>query len=117
VVGGGINERALYSLTDSGHAILWPFLGLTLSENVVALNQYAYAVLALSVVVLWTLVNVFGNLSAVYLLSIYNFETKYPKFLRFFKFFKYTSLTYVVIQGIICLTAVMFLIFTAFFLI
>ncbi len=94
-------------------ATILPFLGITLSESASTLSQCAYVVLGLSVVTLWTLINVLGYLTALHLLSISKFEIKYPKLSFFFKYFRATSLIYVVIQGILCVTSILVLIITS----
>jgi len=94
-----------------------PFLGTVLPENASDINKFAYSVLGVSIVILWTLINVLGYLSAVYLLTISNFENKYPKLNYFFKYFRYSSFTFVIIQGIICIIAVLTLIIVSYYFI
>jgi len=94
-----------------------PLLGIILPENPSDVNVFAYLVLGISLVILWTLINVLGYLSAVYILSISNFENKYPKLSYLFKYFKYSSLLFVVIQGIICILSTITLIILSFYFI
>jgi hypothetical protein len=96
-------------------SIILPFLGIILPENATDINNFAYSVLSLSIIILWTLTNVLGYLSAIHLLSISKFEIKYPKLFYFFKYFRYSSFIFVLIQGIICIIAVMTLIVVSYY--
>ena len=79
--------------------------------------MFAYSVLKVSIVILWTFINVLGYLSAIHLLKISNFENKYPRLSYFFKYFKYSSIIFVIIQGIICIISVIILIVVSFYFI
>ena len=111
-----INKKKLFNLfkDKDKNLKLLPILGVISPENATDITQFGYFVLGLSIIILWTLINVLGYLSAVHILSISNFESKYPKLLIFFKYFKYSSITFVVIQGIICIISVLTLIYISY---
>jgi hypothetical protein len=89
-------------------------LGITLSDNSSTLNSFAYAVLGLALVILWSLSTVLGYLLGNFFLTKSNFETKYPKLSMFFKSYRLMSSTYLIIQAIICFMALFSLIIISF---
>src|ERR1700722_8499319 len=109
-----INKKNFFNLFKNKNFKFLPILGVISPENTSDITQFGYFVLGLSIIILWTLINVLGYLSAIHILSISNFESKYPKLLIFFKYFKYSSITFVVIQGIICIISVLTLIYISY---
>ena len=83
--------------------------------------HYNFAVMTLSIIILSCFCNVVGYLSALHILNQSNFinnnKDKYPKLYKLFKYYSKSSLIFVFIEGLICVTFLLFIIISSLLLI
>lgn len=66
-------------------------------------KKFALGICLLSLVCLFSFINVVGYLSFIILINKYDIESKFPRLKIIIKYYKKTSLFFVVLEGLMCL--------------
>jgi hypothetical protein len=77
--------------------------------------SFALGVFMLSVVCFFSLINLVGYLISIYLITKYEVEAKFPRFKKVINYFVNTSLVLVIIEGLICVSCLLCLMFFSFY--
>jgi hypothetical protein len=69
--------------------------------------SFVWGVFLLALVCLLSFINVVSYLTSIYLIQKYDINIKFPKFQKFIRYFENSSLFFVVIEIIICITCLL----------
>lgn len=98
---------------NSSFSLSLPFilhmLNISIPENSSTLINFSFGILILIIVCIICFLNVFGFLIINHLINKYNIENKYPKLKKIIEYYKKISLVYIIIEGLICLSCLMFI--------
>ena len=98
-----------------------PFILSKIDINVADLDteisQISYGVFLISLVGLICFINVFGFMLTYIIIQRGNYENKYPKLKKIINYYKNTTLVFVVVEGLLCLTCLSLLTIFSFLLI
>jgi|ERR1035438_344961 hypothetical protein len=89
-------------------------LNVNVNDSDPMITQLAYGVFLLSLVSLFCFISVLGYIIAYYLVEKGNYENRYPKFKRIINSFKGITLTFLIIDGLLCLTCLILLVVFSF---
>ena len=96
------NIMQFYSFT-----FLFSLFDLPDVENASTLTRYSFGIFVLSLIVLSCYINIVGALITNSLIKTKNYEEKYARFKRIINYFNKTNLAYAIVEGIICLLALL----------
>ena len=103
------------------HLSFFPFIFYNLDINIndsdPAIVQLAYGVFLLSLIALFCLINIMGYIFTYYIVQKGNYEVKYPKFAKLIGYYKKTTVVFLIIETLLCLTCLGILIFYSYLII
>ena len=75
-----------------------------------SMTRLSFSIFVLSLISLLCFINVIVYMTGYVLIQKKDYENKYPKFSRLIRFYKNSSLVYVIIEGIICISCLLVLV-------
>jgi hypothetical protein len=103
------NNRIKYSKSFS-LAFILSQLDINTIENASKITQLSFSVFIFSLIALLCFLNVIGFLIAYIYIERKDYESKYPRLKTLINYYKKSSLVFVIIEGIICLSCLLLLI-------
>jgi len=85
-------------------------LNINVEDTASNLTQISYGIFLISLVALCCFINIMGFLITYILIQKSNYERKYPKIIKFINYYKKSSLFYVTIEALLCLTCLLLLV-------
>jgi hypothetical protein len=104
------NNRINYSKSFS-LAFILSLLDINSIENASKITQLSFSVFLFSLIALLCFLNVIGFLIVYIFIENKNYESKYPRLKNLINYYKKSSLFFVIIEGIICLSCLLLLVF------
>lgn len=86
-------------------------LDINITENASKFTQLSFSVFLFSLIALLCFLNVIGFLIAYIFIEKKGYESKYPRLKNLINYYKKSSLFFVIIEGIICISCLLLLIF------
>ena len=93
---------------------IFSHLNLNIDETASHFTQFSYGVFLLSLVAMFCFINVIGFLITYILIQQGDYENKYPKFKKIINYFKKSTLLYVAIEALLCLSCLILLVCFSF---
>lgn len=90
--------------------IILNYFNIEVPENAAPLIHFSFSVFTITTVCLLCFLNVTGFLTAIILIQKYDIENKfksYPKIIKIINYYKNTTLIFIIIEGLICLTGLL----------
>jgi hypothetical protein len=85
-------------------------LNINVEDTASNLTHISYGIFLISLVALCCFINIMGFLITYILIQNSNYEIKYPKLIKFINYYKKSSLFYVTIEALLCLTCLLLLV-------
>jgi|SRR5882724_8702264 len=99
-----------FSLSFSLYGLLFSQLNVNVEDTASNLTHFSYGIFLISLVALCCFINIMGFLITYILIQKSNYEIKYPKLRKFINYYKKSSLFYVTIEALLCLTCLLLLV-------
>lgn len=90
--------------------LILSYLDINIPENASILTHWSFSVFLFSLIALICFINVLVFLIVYILIQNGNYENKYPKFKKLINYYKKSSILYVIIEALICLSCLILLI-------
>ena len=88
-------------------------LDINVSNTDSSIIQLSYAVFLLSLIALYSLINIIGYMTTYILIQIGNYEEKYPRLKKIINYYKKGSLVFIIIDVIFCFTCLLILLISS----
>lgn len=93
--------------TNLKYSYIVPFIFKSLGSEIPAdaepIVSFSFNILILSLIILFCFINITGYFISIYLLTKYNVEEKYPKYLKIIRYFEKSRIFFVIIEIFLCL--------------
>ena len=96
------------------YSFLFPFIINSMGSNITndseSIIRYTFSMFTLSLIVLISFINIIGYILSLYLLSKYDIENKYPKYIKIIKYFEKSNKIFILFEIILCILILLFII-------
>ena len=113
IVAKKISGKILFAKYNPvSHSFAFPVILSMIDINVEhsSMTRLSFSIFVLSLISLLCFINVIVYMTGYVLIQKKDYENKYPKFSRLIRFYQNSSLVYVIIEGIICISCLLVLV-------
>lgn len=114
IVYGSSSDPSFDNNSSARHCYIIPFLfnkiGKEIPVEAEPTLNLSFNMLILSLIVLFSLIDIMGYFISIYLINKYDVEKMYPRFSKYIRYFEKSRLYFIVIEIIICFSFLIFII-------